>query len=153
MTRRQGVLIAGAILLVAAFVAAGAYSLRGGAREDPNDPQTIALGKSVYDEACAACHGENLEGQPDWRSRTPEGRLPAPPHDASGHTWHHADQMLFDMTKFGIEAFAPAGYKSDMPGFEESLSDAEIWAVLAYIRSTWPAEILARQQRISAPAE
>ncbi len=109
----------------------------------------LALGKLVYDAECAACHGADLEGQPDWRRRLPSGELPAPPHDASGHTWHHPDAWLFDITKFGTLRFAPPGYKSTMKGFAEELSDAEITAVLAYIKASWPPEIRARQADIT----
>jgi len=64
--------------------------------------------------------------------------MPAPPHDPIGHTWHHSDKQLFDMTKVGPGALVP-GYQSDMPGFEDKLSDADIWAVLSYIESNKPA--------------
>src|SRR5215471_11525330 len=70
-------------------------------RPDPNDPTLVARGKVVYIERCASCHGANLEGQPNWRKRLPNGRLPAPPHDVTGHTWHHSDTQLFDMVKNG----------------------------------------------------
>ncbi len=111
-----------------------------------DDAERLALGQRVYVDACASCHGENLEGQANWRIRNADGRLPAPPHDQTGHTWHHPDPMLFEMTKLGIEALAPEGYRSDMPGFAEDLSDEEIRAVLAFIKSTWPPQIRARQE-------
>jgi mono/diheme cytochrome c family protein len=120
-------------------------------KPDPNDPALIARGKVVYAEHCASCHGTNLEGQPNWRKHLPNGRLPAPPHDPTGHTWHHSDKQLFDMTKFGAGALVP-GYQSDMPGFKDRLSDADIWAVLSYIESTWPADIRERQQRTNQQA-
>jgi mono/diheme cytochrome c family protein len=104
---------------------------------DPNDPKLVARGKIVYAEQCASCHGASLQGQPNWRHRLPNGRLPAPPHDPTGHTWHHSDKQLFEMTKLGPGALVP-GYESDMPGFKDKLSDADIWAVLSYIESTWP---------------
>jgi mono/diheme cytochrome c family protein len=63
--------------------------------------------------------------------------MPAPPHDESGHTWHHPDDMLFDITKHGIARYAPPGYQSDMPAFGGVLSDDEIRAVLAFIKSHW----------------
>ncbi len=110
----------------------------------------LALGKKVYDARCAACHGANLEGQPDWRRRLPSGELPAPPHDATGHTWHHPDPWLFDITKFGTLRFAPPGYKSTMLGFADVLSDREIRAVLAFIKASWPPDIRARQADITA---
>jgi mono/diheme cytochrome c family protein len=112
---------------------------------DPSDPLKVEVGKTVYAEHCAACHGANLEGQPNWRSYLPGGGLPAPPHDQSGHTWHHTDQLLFDYTKSGGAALVPEGFKSNMPAFRNSLSDDDIWAVLSYIKSTWPARIQRRQ--------
>jgi len=117
---------------------------------DPGNPQQVARGETVYMQHCARCHGVNLEGQPDWRRRKADGKLPAPPHDASGHTWHHPDQMLFEITRNGlVPPNAPQGYVSDMPAFAGTLSDAEIWAVLAYIKSRWTPEALQHQRNIS----
>jgi mono/diheme cytochrome c family protein len=118
-------------------------------KPNPDDPARVGRGKVVYDQHCASCHGAKLEGQPNWRKRLPGGRVPAPPHDPTGHTWHHSDKQLFEMTKIGPAGLAP-GYQSDMPGFKDVLSDADIWAVLSYIESTWPPEIRARQQRMNA---
>ena len=106
----------------------------------------------MYVAHCAACHGAKLEGQPDWRERLANGRFPAPPHDETGHTWHHPDAVLFSITRNGIEKHAPAGYESDMPAFAGRLSDDDIWAVLAYIKSTWPAEIRTLQAKVSREA-
>src|SRR5258706_16269853 len=116
-------------------------------KPDPNDPALTARGKVVYAEHCASCHGANLEGQPNWRKRLPNGRLPAPPHDATGHTWHHSDRQLFEMTKNGVSDMVP-GYQSDMPAFKSGLSDQQIWAVLAFIKNGWPADIRRRQERL-----
>jgi len=108
-------------------------------QSDPKqDPKQIALGEKIYAQHCAACHGASLEGQPNWQRRLPNGRMPAPPHDESGHTWHHPDGVLFAITKNGlVPPYAPPGYESDMPAFAGKLSDDEIRAVLAYIRSHW----------------
>jgi mono/diheme cytochrome c family protein len=106
-------------------------------------PPDLELGRKVYAQHCAACHGMKLEGQPDWRSPRANGRMPAPPHDDTGHTWHHSDEVLFGITKNGlVPPYAPAGYQSDMPAFAGTLSDAEIHAVLAYIGSHWSDEVL-----------
>jgi mono/diheme cytochrome c family protein len=121
-------------------------------KPDPNDPALTARGKVVYAERCASCHGANLEGQPNWRKRLPNGRLPAPPHDRTGHTWHHSDWQLFDMTKNGTAGMVP-GYETDMPAYKDILSDADIWAVLSFIESTWPQDIRERQQRIKQQAQ
>ncbi len=89
-----------------------------------------------------ACHGAKLEGQPNWRDRDASGRLPAPPHDPSGHTWHHPDEQLFALTKHGVAKVANLkDYQSNMPAYEGVLSDAEIVAVLSWIKAQWPAEI------------
>jgi len=107
-------------------------------KTDPSDAAKVALGAKVYAQHCAACHGAQLEGQPNWRSPLPNGRMPAPPHDESGHTWHHTDAVLFGITKYGLTPnYAPRGYQSDMPAFEGKLSDEEIWAVLSFITSHW----------------
>lgn len=110
----------------------------------------LAQGRMLYLEHCAACHGADLAGEADWRTRKPDGLMPAPPHDASGHTWHHPDEQLFTITKLGIEAVAPAGYKSAMIGFGDVLSDDEIWSVLDYIKSTWPERERAHQARLNS---
>lgn len=116
---------------------------------DPRDAAQVARGKTIYGVQCASCHGANLEGQPDWRRRLPNGRLPAPPHDASGHTWHHPNADLLAMIRNGIvPPLAPAGYQSDMPAYAGTLNDDDMRAVLAYIQSTWPPEILAVRKRM-----
>ena len=122
-------------------------------RADPDDARKVALGEAVYRRHCASCHGAKLEGQPDWRTRKPDDRLPAPPHDETGHTWHHPDDQLFRITKLGLKPpLAPEGYESDMPAFGPVLTDERIWAVLAFIKSRWPAEIRARQKSLSQRA-
>jgi len=118
-----------------------ALLLSGCAEHEP-DPARLATGKKVYVQHCASCHGMALEGQPDWRRKLPNGRMPAPPHDDSGHTWHHPSEVLFGITKFGlVPPYAPPGYASDMPAFASSLSDAEIRAALAYIETRWSNEV------------
>lgn len=117
----------------------------------PSNAQQVAQGKALYDAHCAGCHGAKLEGQAAWRQRLPNGRLPAPPHDQTGHTWHHPDAVLIEIVKNGLVPgkTAPEGYESDMPAYGNVLSDDEIAAILAYIKSTWPAEILQMQKTVS----
>jgi S-disulfanyl-L-cysteine oxidoreductase SoxD len=104
----------------------------------PANTIAIKAGKSIYANHCASCHGNNLEGQPNWRDNLPSGRMPAPPHDKTGHTWHHSDGLLFKITKLGTSKVVGGGYQSDMPGFEEILTDHQIIDVLSFIKSTWP---------------
>jgi mono/diheme cytochrome c family protein len=117
---------------------------------DPTDARQVAHGRELYSKHCGSCHGADLQGEPDWQRRKPNGELPAPPHDATGHTWHHPDEQLFAIVKHGPQHFAPPGYKTAMPAFVGKLSDADIRAVLAYIESTWPEDIRERQGRLNA---
>ena len=108
---------------------------------NPDNKETILLGKSVYVQNCASCHGVKLEGQKDWMSRLPDGLMPAPPHDETGHTWHHSDKYLFMITKYGIENIIGQKYPNNMPAYKNILSDKEIISVLSYIKSTWPNKV------------
>lgn len=125
----------------------GFVSISHAGKADADNPQQVSRGKLVYKKFCSLCHGVDLKGQPNWRVRNAEGKLPAPPHDESGHTWHHADDLIFGMTKFGIvPPYGPKDYKSDMPAWENTLSDDDIWAVIAYIKSQWPEELRKAQE-------
>ncbi len=115
----------------------------------PYNTTVVAKGKQIYLESCAACHGVNLKGQANWTDRNAEGILPAPPHDQSGHTWHHGDKILFDLTKYGPAKFIGGDYKTDMPAFEGMLGDDEIIASLSYIKSTWPQDIQKRHDQLN----
>ena len=147
--RRQA-LVAGALLLALAGcdrTPPSPYQLR------PDDAAVVAQGRKVYQVHCAACHGARLEGQPNWRERDASGRLPAPPHDASGHTWHHPDEVLFRITKQGVAKAANLpDHPSNMPAYEGVLTDAEIVAVLSWIKAQWPAETRRLHDEVNAAA-
>ena len=117
------------VLLVAAVLAFSACSSK--------EPDTAQHGEAVYQANCAGCHGAQGEGQPDWRATGPDGCYPAPPHDSSGHTWHHSDGNLFRTVKHGGASLNIPGFKSCMPAFEDRLSDDEIKAVLAHLKTFW----------------
>lgn len=119
----------------------------------PDDAGLVALGARVYAAQCASCHGVELEGEADWQTPGPDGLLPAPPHDETGHTWHHPDRLLFDITKYGVAAAAGLpDHRSAMPAFEGLLSDREIVAALSYIKSRWPQEVRRRHDALNAQA-
>lgn len=151
LRNRLGAAVLAATLAFLAGAIAVALWNQGRSLADPEDTLQVASGKSVYDRHCSTCHGAKLEGQSGWQEKLPGGRMPAPPHDASGHTWHHPDAMLFGMTKHGLVPgrYAPPGYQSDMPAFAGILSDDEIWAVLAYIKSAWPEKIRKAQADVT----
>lgn len=109
---------------------------------NPDDPEQVSLGAAIYVEHCAACHGVALEGANNWQESTEDGTYLPPPHDDSGHTWHHSDKVLFEYVKLGgAELFKDyPDIISAMPGFGDQLSDADIWAVLAFIKDSWSEE-------------
>lgn len=124
----------------------------------PDDAALLQRGEQLYRVHCASCHGANLQGQPNWRERGADGRLPAPPHDDSGHTWHHPDEVLFQLTKDGVaKAAGLPDYPTNMPAYGGTLSDADIVAVLSWIKSRWTPETrrlhdeVNRQSRQHAP--
>ena len=150
--KNMKIAVAGMAIVAVAGIAA---LLHGGSDErafiDPANRDLVARGQAIYANRCASCHGAHLEGQPEWRKRRPNGRLPAPPHDATGHTWHHPDAVLVDIIQNGLVPgrTAPDNYESDMPAYGASMSHADIVAVLAYIKSTWPAEALEAQRNVT----
>ena len=115
----------------------------------PNDPVYVKMGEKVYLEQCASCHGVNLEGQVGWQDTMFDGMRLAPPHDKSGHTWHHPDEMLFKLTKYGFKAMINEDYKVSMPVYDGILSDEEIIASLSYIKSTWPEHVIEIHNKIN----
>lgn len=146
MTRGHVVAISAAA--AAAIILVGTFWPRA-TRPTLDDRARIAAGVPLYAQHCASCHGAALEGQPNWKTPLATGRLPAPPHDDSGHTWHHASEVLFALTKHGLKPpYAPANYQSDMPAFAGTLSDDDIWSVLAFIRSRWSERVRARHAEV-----
>jgi mono/diheme cytochrome c family protein len=101
----------------------------------------VVLGQQIYVEQCAACHGQNAEGQPNWKQPDANGNLPSPPHDDSGHTWHHADGLLYEIIRDGFrDPLKPPDSPLTMPAFGDKLSDAEIRVVITYFKSLWSEE-------------
>lgn len=111
---------------IAVLLSLGASAV--GAQED---------GRALYNSYCASCHGVELEGQPNWMSRNEAGRLPAPPHDETGHTWHHSDRQLLAINLDGLNVISP-GYESDMPAFADRLSETQVLEILDFIKGHWP---------------
>ncbi len=137
------------ITWLALWLTACSPSAPSSSKADPTSKAQVQQGQTIYAQHCAHCHGAALEGQPAWQSRKADGKLPAPPHDGSGHTWHHDDKTLFDIIQNGLEKYAGPNYPTDMPRFAGILSPDQTWAVLAYIQSTWPADIAQHQRSLN----
>jgi mono/diheme cytochrome c family protein len=151
MKSAAGVFLFGVVALVGWYV----VGTSGSGADIPayRNADVVAEGAAIYERECAACHGADLEGQPEWRTRDADGYLPAPPHDETGHTWHHPTAQLFEITKYGTEAIVGGGYRSNMMGFGDVLTDEQILATLAYIKSTWPSRIVERHDEMDAAYE
>lgn len=106
----------------------------------------VERGAELYAQYCSECHGANLEGALDWKRTLPDGSLPPPPHDDSGHTWHHPDDLLLEIIAQGGD---PA-YNSKMPAFGGNLSPDDIASVLEFIKSRWGTEARQFQWWITA---
>jgi mono/diheme cytochrome c family protein len=99
------------------------------------DPQAVVRGEALYLQYCASCHGADLSGDPDWKTPGPDGAYPPPPHDSSGHTWHHPDGLLLEIIRDG-SPFLP----SNMPAFGSVLTDGDVMAIIEYLKANWGTE-------------
>lgn len=152
LVMKASILVAGVTVFIVAGVVIHTNSPGDVESPDYRNAEFAAAGEALYRQHCASCHGADLAGEADWRERDADGYLPAPPHDETGHTWHHPTGQLFQITKFGTETLVGDGYKSNMGGFGDILSDEEIHAVLAFIKSTWPSRIIERHDQMDAAA-
>ena len=104
----------------------------------------VLTGKELFAANCAVCHGVGGEGHPNWQIRNAAGTLPPPPLNGDGHTWHHADGLLYRIVSQGGAVFEDAsnpGFKSAMPAFGDRLSHQEIIEVLTYVKSLWAGKV------------
>lgn len=111
---------------------------------EPVTAEQLAQGQAIYEANCASCHGPEGQGEANWQQANADGSMPAPPHDESGHTWHHPDQQLL-----AIIAEGGRGPNSRMPAFGQQLTEEERKAVLGYLKSFWSPDIRQTQQEIT----
>ena len=94
---------------------------------DPRPPAGASRGERLYYAYCVECHGR--DGRGSWRAALfllRPGNL-ADPKRMSSHT----DRYLFDILKHGGSPLGRPG----MPAFGYHLSDADIEALVGYIRT------------------
>jgi len=104
------------------------------------DPGRMEPGRAIYQQYCASCHGANAEGAPNWQVRDLHGELPAPPHDAEGHTWRHSDAELHEMVSKGWRDPFNKTKRLTMPAFGDVLSPPQIRMVITYLKTLWTPE-------------
>ncbi|MEQ8229290.1 MAG: cytochrome c [Rhodospirillales bacterium] len=148
--RLAGLLLAGGLVLsgLSLGVASGheesdaAEGSRALSEADPPplDMQQVEAGRKIYQEYCASCHGARGEGQPNWETPNAQGELPAPPHNAEGHTWKHSDAMLYRMVSEGWRDPFNKTRHLTMPAFQDQLSSDEIRDVITYLKTLWTPE-------------
>lgn len=97
-----------------------------------SSPASLAAGRRVYDEFCAACHGDRAQGAEKagliLSIIEEQGRRQAPA--LTDDHWDHgsSDAEIFDVIKRGIPPTMMAGYDGRLP-------DADIWHVINYLRA------------------
>lgn len=104
------------------------------------DGHQIAVGLRVYQTQCASCHGSHGEGAPNWQKPDGQGEMPPPPHDREGHTWKHADGMLYRIVRDGWRDPFNKTERLTMPAFGKILPPEEIRAVIDYLKTLWAPE-------------
>lgn len=109
------------------------------------DEDTLAMGKRVFDNNCAACHGDRGQGAPNWQKPGPDGKYPAPPVNGTGHAWHHPMAALRQTIRNGTLRLG-----GNMPPWKDKLSDQEIDAVIYWFQSQWPDELYAAWREADA---
>lgn len=148
MARSWSLSLAAAVLgLSAVFLAsvAGCAVLR---PEEPPAPVQLERGAELYAAHCQTCHGGATGGS--------MMDIP-PPHNANGHTWHHPDCQLVEIVRSGSGAMGEMMRRMmgvpesapRMPAFRDTLSDEDVAAILAYIKTWWTAEQRAAQAQVT----
>ena len=101
------------------------------------DADQVVLGREVFTQNCALCHGTEAQGTvADWREKLDDGSFPPPPLNGSAHAWHHPQEILLRVIDYGGESMG-----GKMPAFIDVLDQAEKVAATAYFQSFWTDEI------------
>ena len=102
-----------------------------------NSAEQVVLGREVFTQNCAVCHGAQAQGTvEDWREKLDDGSFPPPPLNGSAHAWHHPQQILLRVIDYGGESMG-----GKMPAFIDVLGNDEKLAVVAYFQSFWTDDI------------
>jgi mono/diheme cytochrome c family protein len=109
----------------------------------------LSEAKTLYQQNCSNCHGVYMQGAKNWMSeKDNDGMNLPPPLNGTGHTWHHSEDLLFNIIKYG-GYYYDEKYEGKMLGFENNLSDDEIYSIISYIYNSWPNEIKSEWSKLN----
>lgn len=108
---------------------------------------TVQKGFQLYRANCAACHGDQGQGAPNWKQAGADGKYPPPPLNGTGHAWHHPKPVLVRTIKDGTSRIG-----GKMPAWKDKLTDAEISAIITWFQSRWPDELYQAWARMDREA-
>ena len=136
---RDGAMVVFAVLMLAAVSVVGCSpeAEETSALLDVSSGGPVATGAELFAANCAVCHGASGEGQLDWHVKKADGTLPPPPLNGDGHTWHHADGLLYRIVSDGGAVPGVPSFKSGMPALGDQLSHQETIDLLNYVKSLW----------------
>lgn len=108
-------------LFLLAAIIVSSYVLATGGPAGLKAATAVADGNALYAAKCATCHGKDGRGIPSWRSKGQP--------DFTDPKWQKSrtDAQISDATKNGKGKY--------MPAFKAKMSDEEIAAVVARVRS------------------
>lgn len=103
----------------------------------PAGREVLARGAALYRAKCQACHGGAEGGR--------KADIP-PPHNRNGHTWHHTDCQIEEIV---LQGFDPGDGTPPMPAFRGKLSQEDVRAILAHVKTWWTVEQRKGQARLT----
>lgn len=125
-------------IAVIAYVSANSRSVE--LRASVTNKEQVAVGRRVYQDNCEACHGVQLKGLPTWH-KTVQGDVSraGTALNTVGDVWQASDNHIFQVISEGTRPI-PEGAQPVIihpEPFKGTLTEDEIWGVMAFIKTTW----------------
>jgi mono/diheme cytochrome c family protein len=118
-----------AVFLKALPQSSGSAADRGNRGQTPSSEEARAKGSKIYEQSCASCHGDNGEGA--------VGAYPALAGNRAVTMGIPANLVRVVLSGGYLPATAANPRPYGMPPFAHVLDDAQIAAVVSYIRGAW----------------